>query len=221
MYKLAAAAILAASGTALAQVPFIETFDTDAAGFRDGPGNPATFNVGAIDSQTVDNANGFFAPFPGGPAFATIFRVDDNSSGGAFTGDYFSNDIRQISFDVTVNNSFGPGEVGPFGLSIRLAGANPATGLSPASVTVGPGPNTVTFDLSLANLSQSNPGAGVSDLDIFRNVQDIQITAIRLPFSPATGSVSFTLDNFAIGVPAPGAAGLLAVAGLAATRRRR
>ena len=222
MIKFAVAAVLAASGTALAQVPFTETFDTDSAGFEDGPGNPAAFNAGAITSQTVDNANGFFAPFPGSPAFATVFRTDTATSGGAFSGNFFANDIRQITFDITVNNSFGPGEIGPFGLFVRLRNDVLATGLTTDSVTLNPGFNQVTLGLDPAFLSQSNPGAGETNVEILQNIEAIQFTAFQIPFaSPTAGNVSFTLDNVAIGVPAPGAAGLLALAGLAATRRRR
>src|SRR6056297_3319822 len=100
MSRFAAGALLVSAGTAFAQVPmpFTETFDSDNAGWQEGPGNPASWSAGAITSQTVDAATDFIAPFPGAPAFTTIFRTQTGTatSGGAFNGNYLAGGIAEL-----------------------------------------------------------------------------------------------------------------------------
>ncbi|GAB4555859.1 MAG: hypothetical protein Tsb0013_18650 [Phycisphaerales bacterium] len=221
MTTYACAAVLAVTGTALAQTPFTETFDAGNAGWQDGPGNPAPFAGGAILSQTLDNATDFFAPFPGSPALATIYRANETSSGGAFTGDYVAGGILELSFDITVlPDPAGP--AGPFGLSVRIANSVSSTGVLTQDAFLLPGPNSVTLSLDLADVTVSNPGAGQTAEQILSDVRTLTFFAVQIPsVSPTAGGVGFLLDNVAIDVPAPGALSAFALAGLAGVRRRR
>ncbi len=54
----------------------------------------------------------------------------------------------------------------------------------------------------------------------FSNVTNVEINLFTSRSFPGAGFASFVADNFQV-IPTPGAAGLLAVAGLAAARRRR
>ncbi len=218
----AAAALTACSSVAFAGIvipvptpsPFTETFDTDNAGWSGpaGDGTPAGFAGGAL-TETVNTGN--FAGFPGSPTFGTVFRGSDSASGGAFDGDYAAGDINRLSFDVTTT--------APIAFFVRFTSFNNAFGLTTGnSDLVFPGPfsTNVSFDIDLASLSLSGPPGG-NAADIYANIRRVQILAVAIPgVTPENADVTLTIDNVSI-VPAPGAAAMLGLAGIAGLRRRR
>ena len=218
MFRTACTAVLVAAGAAVAQSPYTETFDSGAAGWTDGPGNPAT-DAGGYLSATVDLASFVPPPVGPGPSTAVLFRAEaaDNASGGAFVGDYLAAGLNTITFDIRHDAS------GPLAFALRLATpANfpGATVVSPVLVDAGPGFTTLSFSLDPSNPFLTYEGFSGSVEDVLSNVGNIQILGALVDNGPATGNVTFEIDNVSI-VPAPASAMLLGLGGLAAARRRR
>lgn len=216
MIRKASCALLVASGAAFGQaLPFTETFDTDNAGWGDGPGNPAVWSPAFenITSQTVDASSDFAAPFPGAPAFATILRATPTSSGGNFAGDYLAGGIAEMSFDI------GYLAPGPFGFLIRFANAANSNAFITETRIANPGGDTLTFSLEAADLAPAGPGGPIPSR--LMDIQQFQILAVQLPFSPTAGAYTFSADNISIAVPAPASLAAFGLAGIGALRRRR
>lgn len=213
------AVALARPASAGLVVPFTEGFDADAANWFDPAGaalldwNADGGPSGAGDGHVTTD----FAFSNAGPFGTTLFRAQDEfgSSGGAFEGNWMASGVDTLSFwfkhDVPV----------PINVFARLAG--PANFPGAAAVSFVPvAPNTWTeVAIPVFEGAPNIMLEGTSYADVFSNIGHIQI-GISTPegFENDTTMYSYALDNVSI-TPAPGALGLLALAGLAGRRRRR
>jgi len=205
------------AGTALAQSPYTETFNTGDALWADAASQPLVWNAtGSIDgsgyvSSTV-NAAGIDPQFG-----ALSFRGQLNlgSSFGAFAGDYLSNGIDAISFDVRHDST----DALSFYVRVATPGNFPAVlFLSPVSVAAGQW-TTVSFAFdpnSPFTVPEGGPGTFES---VMGNVGNLQI-GFGAPASQTSGDIGVDLDNVSI-VPTPASVAVLGLGGLVATRRRR
>lgn len=202
-----ACALSAASG---AVVPFTETFTASAANWT-GPAGPASHDpAGNIAADTNVNAASF------GVVIGLRGQAANNASNGAFIGNWISDGVTLLTFDVRHNAplpmNFGARMVTPanFPGAIGLDFAPVAPGQwTTVSIPINPGyPGFVSFEGSDFNT-------------VFSNVASVQLL-YSVPAALAnTGTiVHFEADNVRI-VPAPAAAMLLASAGLVNIRRRR
>ncbi|MCC5824325.1 MAG: PEP-CTERM sorting domain-containing protein [Phycisphaerales bacterium] len=189
--------------------PFTETFDNGNANWLDGPQNPATWNPGGYLQTTADVSSA-------GSFGLLLFRAqaNQNSSGGAFVGDYAASGIDRISFDIRhdadINLSF----------IVRFATANNSPAFvifSEVEVSANTWTN-VSFDISPDNPLLTF--AGGSYATVAPQVGNVQVLVDRVDGLTTPLVTNFDLDNVSI-VPAPGAMALLGLGGLAAVRRRR
>lgn len=213
---VAAALTVGASANA-AIVPFTETFATGPANWRDftSVSDANWFASGALDgtafiSATVDVDT---TPTQFDPA---LLRAQDEfgSSGGAFEGDWITQGVTTLSFDVRHD---GPTALAPF---IRLATAANFPGANAVSLP-SVAPNTWThIDMSLDPAQTVFILEGFPLSDVLSSVGHLQF-GMQVAGIRGLGTVlTMAIDNVSI-TPAPGAAGLLGLAGLLAASRRR
>lgn len=189
--------------------PFTETFDNGNASWLDGPQNPAIWNPGGYLQTTADVSSA-------GSFGLLLFRAqaNQNSSGGAFVGDYVASNINRISFDIRhdadINLSF----------IARFATANnsPAFVIFSEVEVAANTWTTVSFDISPDNPLLTF--AGGSYATVAPQIGNVQVLVDRVDGLTTPLVTNFDLDNVSI-VPAPSAMALLGLGGLAAARRRR
>lgn len=212
-----AAATLGASAQA-AVVPFTEDFVDGPADWRDQAGASLldwTASGGpdgsAFASSTIDLSN---ASAGDTPVFA---RAQDEfgSSGGAFEGNWIADGVSNFSFSVRHDAA------APLSLFARFSGpANFPGAIGVAFAPVLPGvwtevnipifpesPNLISFEGSDFN-------------SVFSNIGHVQLGLTVDEASAGLPSVTLDIDKVSI-VPAPGAAMLAGLVGLAGLRRRR
>ncbi|MFG0305534.1 MAG: hypothetical protein ACF8Q5_04900 [Phycisphaerales bacterium JB040] len=205
------------AGVALAQSPYTETFDTGNALWADAASQPLDWTAtGSIDgtgyvSSTV-NAAGIDPQFG---ALAFRGQVGLGSSGGAFAGDYLSNGIDTISFDVRHDST----DALSFYVRVATPGNFPAVlFLSPVAVTPGEW-TTLSFALDESSPFTVPEGGPGTFETVLSGVGNLQI-GFSAPATQTSGDIAVDLDNVSI-VPTPATAALLGLGGLVATRRRR
>lgn len=217
----ALAALAVSVGASATTNPFTETFNSDAAGWRDaGGGNLAGWiGSGGPDGSgfITQGTNVNNASFD----FVVALRAQGSlgSSGGAFVGNWITDGVTSFSFAVRHNAPE------PLTIGARFAGAANfpgAVAINFAPVT----PNvwtTVTFAISALS-PQFVTFEGSDFASVFSSVSNVQL-AYAVPASLAgTGTqIEFDADNVSV-VPAPGAGGALVLGsislGLVGRRRR-
>lgn len=217
MVRTASLFVMAAAGVASAQFvgPFTETFEGGVAGWEtnddlvQGPLN--VIGSGALDGSAFVSTSQTF----GGGGFggvSTVLRgeIDTNASGGALAGNYLTPTATTFSFDVRHN----AGQDITFGLRLASAFNFPAVLFENIGTAASGDWTTISFSLTQANATL----IGTPYRDVLANIGNVQIFAVSAPLTGQTVTLDF--DNVAV-TPTPGAAAVLGLAGLAATRRRR
>ncbi len=214
----AVAAVLAGAGSATAlTVPFTETFAAGPEGWRQGDNSPAVWTpTGGPDGSAFIGGPASLADQDDGDTPVFVRGAASNgASGGAFAGNWITGGVTELRFDV--RHSFPT----PLNIFARIA-ANPFPGA--VAVEFAPVlPNTWTT-ISVA-IDPANPQfvtfEDTSFEAVFDDIDRIQFGVV-VPDGFGGNPTPFDLqvDNVAI-LPTPGAAALLGLAGLAATRRRR
>ena len=220
----ASAALLVSVGSAASAGslvgPFTETFEGGNANWTNfnNSGPLDWFPTGGPDGSgyasgtyNLQNASGFFPP--------VVLRGqgDSNASGGAFVGDWIASGVIGFSFDIRHNLSEPLTITGRFATPMNNPGA-----ATESSITVEPNTwTTVTFDLTPESDDIISFGSGTYE-SVFSNIGNIQL-GFNVPQGLAGQDIEvrFDLDNAALVIPSPGAAGLLGLAGLGLVRRRR
>ena len=200
-------------------VPFTEDFDADSANW---------FNA-AISSPVGWSSTGG----PDGGAYATsdfnfqftntddtpvIFRAQDefNSSGNAFAGDWIAGGVTQFSFAVRHNAPAPLTFFARFAGPANIPGAT-AIGFVPALPNVW---TTITIDINPFS-PQFISFEGQTFEAAFGDIGHLQI-GVSVPEGVGGLDQAFTFDlDKPTVIPAPSAAGLFALVGAAALRRRR
>lgn len=218
---LIALAAIAAPAVA-ATVPFVETFATDTADWRNAAGSALDFNAaGSFDGSSFVSTSFNFVNNSENEDLV-IFRGQDNfdSSTDALVGDWISEGVAEFSFYIRHD--------GPSPANFFARFASPFNFPGGVAVDFAPVAAGVWTELSFT-IDASNPQfvsfEGSDFNTVFSNIGNVQI-GVRVPgaFAGLDQPVTFSLDNVAITggvIPTPGAATLFALAGLAAARRRR
>lgn len=220
-YQMMIGAVVAtAAGAASAiDVPFVETFDTGPADWFDAAGGApvgwsATGGIG--DSGHATTTFNFVNSSDGDTP--TLFRAQDEfgSSGGAFEGNWIDAGITGLSFSfrhfanepVSAFVRFSSPFNFPGAIAVSFVPAAPGV-WQDVFIPIAPdGPNFVSFE-------------GSDFETVFSNIGHVQIGVnVSSTLAGTDADFRFDIDNVAI-VPTPATAGLLAVGGLAAARRRR
>lgn len=206
-----------ASGALAVTNPFSESFDASSANWSSASTFTAMAHVssgGIANSGYASNGGvSFTGQAAGAQPILARAQSNFNSSGNQFFGNWITAGVSELSLSVRHNLAT------PVTFFIRFA---PAAG--PGAVAVIPGvvqPNTWT-PVSLA-ITQATPFIyeGTNFQVAFSDVSRIQIgVLVDETIANQAGPFAFDVDGAAI-TPAPGAMGLLGVAGLIAARRRR
>lgn len=197
--------------------PFSESFNASSANWS----SASTFtgmthfpSGGVADSGYASStAVSFTGQAAGAQPILVRAQSNFNSSNNEFFGNWITSGVAELSLSVRHNVST------PVAFFVRFA---PAAG--PGAVAVIPGvvqSNTWT-PITLA-ISQATPFIyeGTNFQIAFADVSRIQVgVLVDGTLANQAGPFAFDVDNVAI-TPAPGAMGLLGVAGLFAARRRR
>jgi len=205
-------AIAATAPHAIAATPgYVEDFQS---GLNGWGSNPSI--VTHIATNGAEGAADGFAMVEGIDVPTELIVRTSASMNTDVTGDYVSAGITQVSFalnELGVDDGlalrFGFGQLGNFWVSNQI--------FDPAADTW----ETFTIDLVEANFTEVFGGVGTFE-SALSNVQRVQF---RLDFDepgimPDVGQGDFGLDSVTL-IPTPGAAGLLALGGIAVSRRRR
>lgn len=214
--------LVGAAASAAPSLGFTETFEGGPNGWtnttRTGLDHLSSGGVG--DTAYVSTA---WEASSIGEQGTTIFRGEQSrgASGLAFTGNYLSAGVTELSLSVRHDASE------PMGVFVRFAGIANFPGVfffAPAPIQSGVWTD-VSFSIDPANPlfgAEGDPSEwGTMFNSVFSNVANVQVVFTRMPGSELAGPVTFGLDNVSI-IPAPGAgASVLLLAGLAGARRRR
>lgn len=202
---------------------FTETFDSDNAGWINFNSTQGAdwVSAGGPDGSAYASVN-LNLTETGGPFPATFIRANasDGASGGALFGDWAAGGVTGVSFDVRHNLTGRTLEFTSRFATNGFAPNTPGASFDNDNAVASGVWTTVTFDVSEGSPDLLSLGGGTYD-QIFSNVLWVQLGLVA-PFDLAGQDIDVTLDvdNFRL-VPSPGAAGLLAIAGLSVVRRRR
>jgi MYXO-CTERM domain-containing protein len=197
-------------------VPFTEEFGIGVSNWRDvdGADTLAWFAAGGPDGSSYVSTT-YTVPDPIPPFGAVLFRGHDayDSSNDSFVGNWITDGVREFSFWVRHD------AVMELGLFARFA--NPSNFPGAAGISFVPvAPNTWTeIVIPIFAGSPNIILEGSPFNDVFSNIGNVQIGA-SVTADMIGQTITFDLDNVSI-TPAPGALGLLAVAGLIGSRKRR
>ncbi len=209
-------AVAIAGSASASTVPFTEEFAAGVSNWRDidGADTLAWFAAGGPDGSSYVSTT-YTVPDPIPPFGAVLFRGQDafDSSNDAFVGNWITDGVREFSFWVRHD------AVAPMGLFGRFA--SPTNFPGAAGVSFVPvAPNTWTEIIIPVFAGSPNIFLeGTSFNDVFTNIGNVQIGA-SFDAGMIGQTITFDLDKVSI-TPAPGAFGLLVVAGLLGRRRRR
>ncbi len=215
----------AVCGLALAASPALAVDNPFTEDFSSSSNNWSTASVftpvglvmtgGPDGSQYATRSFSFGASGAGDQPILFRGQSNFNSSGGAFVGNWLTGGVTEFSFSIRHN--------APEALDIFARFSNPSPGAGVVSLATGIAPNTWTL-ITVDITNQAGfiyEGLPTLYNTVFGNVGRVQLGAIvPADLAGTTASYTFDIDNVSI-VPVPGAAGLLGLAGLVATRRRR
>lgn len=198
---------------------FTETFATDASNWTSGDNSALNwFSTGALDGSSY--ASSTLDLNTAGPFGLTLLRgqANTNASNGAFVGDYLSSGINRLEFD------FRHDAGQDLNIALRVSTPMNFPGFAvELNESVASGEwVTLSFDLFFGNplITFEGPPSPEAFASVMNNVGNLQISANRPDGLTTPLLANFDVDNVRI-VPAPSALGMLSVAGLIATRRRR
>lgn len=219
-----AAAVLVVSSALAVDVPSSEPFAANSAGWRetDGLTNLVWNAAGGADGLGYVSMNHSFAndlatnpPAVSPPVLMNAFS-GWNSSGNVFFGNWIAAGVTGFSFSfrhnvpepLTVFARFADPANFPGATAIRFAPL-PANTWATITFSIDPtSPNFVSFE-------------GSNFANVFDNIGRVQIGVfVSQTLALTTPSYTFDLDNVQL-IPTPGAASVLAFAGVLAARRRR
>lgn len=210
---------LSAPAPAGVTLPFTETFNTDTAGWRNAAGAALDWTAsGSFDGSGFASASFNFANNASGEDLVMIRGQDGfDSSGDAFVGNWLSSGVGEFS---TYVRHDGPGPLNFFARFASPFNFPGAVAIEFTPVEAGEW-TQLTFSIDALN-PQFVTFEGSDFTSVFSNIGNIQI-GVRVSDALAglNQVVTFDIDNAAIAIPAPGAATWIAMAGLAAIRRRR
>ena len=200
-------------------LPFTEDFDANSANwFNAAVTAPVDWSAAGGPDGGAYATTGFNFQFTAANDTPVLFRAQDefNSSGGAFEGDWITNGITEFSFAVRHNAP------APMTFFTRFAG--PAN--FPGAVAIGFIPvfpnvwTTITIAIDPFN-PQFITFEGQTFEAAFSNIGHLQV-GVSVPegFGGVDQAYTFDLDKPTI-TPAPSAAVLFGIAGVALARRRR
>lgn len=197
-------------------VPFTEEFSVGVSNWRDvdGADTLTWFAAGGPDGSSYVSTT-YTVPDPIPPFGAVLFRGQDafDSSNDSFVGNWITDGVREFSFWVRHD------AVEALGLFARFA--NPSNFPGAAGISFVPvEPNTWTE--IIIPIFAGSPNIileGSPFNDVFSNIGNLQIGA-SVTADMIGQTITIDLDKVSI-TPAPGALGLLAVAGLLGSRKRR
>lgn len=216
MLSFFTAAALATSAAQAVVVPFTEDFDTDSASwFNAAVTGPVDWaGAGGPDGGAYATTSANFQ-FNGAGDNPPLFRGEDsfNSSGDSFVGDWITDGVTEFSF------------------SVRHNAPSPLTFFARFAPSGAPGANAVEFVPVLPNVWTTITVAidpltpffyeGTTFASSFGNVGRVQIGLFGVgALAGVDQDFAFDLDKVTI-APAPSAAGLLTIAGIVFSRRRR
>lgn len=216
---VAASQLVASSSASAAITDFSETFAAGAQNWRNSNGASVlawSATGGPDDGAYVRSVFNLSSTTVGGFP-PTVIRAQSSygSSSGAYVGDWIAAGVTGVNFMFRHDLSEAVSVTGRFATPVNTPGASTVS-----SIVVNPNTWTlISFDLRQGSPDIVSLGGGTY-AQIFSNIGNMQI-GFTVPAALAGQNVngSFDLTNFNI-VPAPGAVALLAVAGLAARRRR-
>ncbi|MCA9244221.1 MAG: PEP-CTERM sorting domain-containing protein [Phycisphaerales bacterium] len=192
-------------------LPYTETFDTDAAAWRNfNNAAVATWNAGGYISES----SAFDGTDPNTPL--TLVRANGgfDSSGDAFVGNWIADGVTSFSFDVRHNS---PAPVNFFARFVSQAGFPGAIGVGFIPVL----PNTwTTVTIAIDELNPQFVSFETSNFNtVFSNIARIQLGVMAGALSGNTNTFEFDFDNATI-TPEPSALALVGLAAAALVRRR-
>ena len=211
-----AAITLGATGASALVVPFTEDFDADSANwFNATITGPVDWSAAGGPDGGAYATTGANFQFNGEGDMPALFRGEAGfgSSGGAFAGDWIAEGVTQFSF------------------SVRHNAPSPLTFFARFAPSAAPGANAVEFVPVLPNVWTTITVAidpltpffyeGTTFGTTFNNIGRVQIGLFGLTgVAGVDQQFTFDLDKPTI-TPAPSAAGLFTLAGVAFSRRRR
>ncbi|MFB3430919.1 MAG: hypothetical protein ABL309_08360 [Phycisphaerales bacterium] len=217
-----ALALTAAGTTSAGSIvePFIETFDSNSAGWTNFngaaalewfPGGGPNGSAYASGTYNLQNASGFFPP--------VVLRAEDGSdaSGDALVGDWIASGI--VGFTLDIRHDLDQ----PLTIFGRFATPQNNPGASAfSSITVEPNTwTTVVFDVTEDSTDIISFGSGDYQ-SIFSNIGNVQL-GFEVPQGLAGQDipVRVDIDNAGVVIPGPGGAALLSIASIGLLRRRR
>ncbi len=206
------AGLAVATSSAATVGPFTETFESGFGGFVGSSGAPTTIET--------DGSNAFIrttrpVALDDGGMISAETVIGNSVPGNGFAGDYLAGSTRTISFDVRHDSPV------PLNFLVRLTPITNFPGqifLDPVPVVASPDFTTVSFLIDPNSPLFISSGGG-DPLTTLPNINNIQLL-VGDSAAPIPGEVTFEIDNVSV-VPTPSAAATLALAGIAATRRRR
>ncbi|MFN0010694.1 MAG: hypothetical protein ACKVS8_03520 [Phycisphaerales bacterium] len=226
---LLASACVAASASGALVVPFTETFATDAARWSDRSAfrELSFLASGGPDGSAYASGNNTFTANAAGD-FAVVSRGQGNfnSSNSNFVGNWITGAVSTFSIDLRQQTG------APLQMFLRFVTAANFPG---AAYTI---PFLIphnTWTNVVISIDAFNPGFTYESFrnpmdpnfqtlafgDAFSALSRVQVAvAVPATLAGTTTSVVFDIDNVRI-VPGPGAAALIGMVGVVATRRRR
>jgi len=209
---------LGCSVSALGIVPFQEPFASGASNWRqaDGVTDLAWSASGALDGSSYASTPFNFLNQPAN-ATPIMFRgsTQYNTSGNAIFGDWRTDPVTEVIADVRHNagvpltffSRFSPGAAGAVALSSSIVAGEVWQEVH--FVILPFHPQTFFYE-----------GPGVTYDTVFANVARVQFgVLVPQELAGVDQAFRFDIDNIRV-VPAPGAAAMLALAGVVARRRR-
>lgn len=208
-----------ASAASAQIVGFVESFESDAANWRNSNGTlqldwiPAGGPDGSAYASTLFNLSNT----SGGGFPPTIIRAQTNfnSSNSAYAGNWIEAGVTGVSFDIRHDLSEAVTLTGRFATPANNPGASTVsqTPIAPNQWT------TIFFDLTPDSTDIISFGSG-NYHSVFSNIGNLQF-GFNVPASLAGQNIDarFDIDNFRV-IPAPGTALAFGAMGLLARRRR-
>jgi len=213
-----ACTILALGASAVAAtVPFTEDFVADAAGWRDASlvSELDWFASGGPDAGSFASGQFNFVALEPNSTPAVIRAQDEfNASGGAFLGDWLSDGVTEVSFQIRHNGS------GPMTFFTRFSG--PANFPGAVALEFAPVPANQWTQITVA-IDPNNPAIILEGFPfdaVFGNIGHVQIGVAAGAMAGVDQDVRFDIDKVSF-IPEPASLVLLTLGAFVIRRVRR